>query len=106
MKAVAFLITTLINIGIGVGLFFMLIVSLNGFTGEQADPGLILFVVWILLASIIAGVLAFLSAKYLISKKSFKPWRAALLAIAIFVIVGTAANIVGFIAAVVLTSAM
>ena len=106
MKATAFLFTALINIGIGVGLFFMLIVSLNGFTGEQADLSLISFVVWMLLVSFIAGVLAFFIADYLITKKSFSPSRGALLAIAIFVIVGAAVNIVGFVGAVVLTSAM
>jgi len=106
IKATTFLITALITLGIGMGLFFMLMMSLDGLTGEQADPSLILFIVWVLLASIIAGVLGFLTANYLITKKSFKPGRAALLAIGIFVIVGTVANIVGFIAAVVLTSAM
>jgi hypothetical protein len=46
MKWIAAIITTLINAGIGFLAFFMLILSLNGFTGDEAEPGLILLV-WI-----------------------------------------------------------
>jgi len=106
MKWTTAIITTLANGGIAVMLFFMLILSLNGFSEDEAAPGLILFVVWAVLVSIIAGVLGFLSANYLITKKSFNPWLAALLAIMVFIVVGTAANIAGVIAAVIIASAM
>lgn len=106
MKTTAFLITTLINIAIGAVLFFMLVFSLNGFTEDQATPGLILFIVWALLCSLVAGILSFLSVKFLTEKKSFNRWLAALSAIVIFVIIGATVNFVGMIAAVFLTSAM
>lgn len=100
-----FLITALANIG-GAVLFFMLLISLNGFTGKQAEPGLILFVVWVLLASIVTGVLGFFAANYLIENKSFNRWLAASLTILIFIGVGAAFNFVGLIAAAALTPAM
>jgi len=106
IKATTFLVTALINIGIGAVLFFILIISLNGFTEEQAAPGLILFIVWALLCSLVAGILSFLSVKYLIENKSFNSLLAALSAIAIFIIIGALVNFVGIIAAVILTSAM
>jgi hypothetical protein len=106
IKATIFLITALVNIAIGAALFFMLIISLNGFTGKQAEPGLILFIVWAVIASIMMGVLALLTAIFLIERKSFNPWLTASLAIGIFIIVGAAIDFVGLVAAVVLTSAM
>ena len=96
IKATTFLITVLINAALGAALFFMLIISLNGFTGKQAEPGLILFIVWALLGSIMTGVCSFLSVKYLIEKKSFNQWLAALLAITIFVTVGAAIDFADF----------
>jgi len=106
IKAISFLITALINSGIGAAWFFMLLLTLNGFTGANAEPGLILFVVWAVLTAIVAGVLGFLSAGYLTEKRSFTPALAAFAAIIIFVIVGAASNFIGFLAAVILTSAM
>lgn len=106
MKIISFLTTALLSIIIGAAMFFMLLLSLNGFTGKQAEPGLMLFVVWVLLASLGAGVLSFLSAKYLAEKKSLNRWWAALTAIAGFVIIGVIINAIGFFAAVFLTSAM
>jgi hypothetical protein len=106
IKAITFLITALINTGIGAFLFFMLLLSLNGFSEKQATPGLILFIGWVLLGSIVAGILGFLSANYLIENKSINQWLAALIAIAVFVIVGALINIIGFFAAIFLTSAM
>ena len=105
MVTTAFIITTLANIGIGFVLFFALMLSLNGFTGDQAVPGLILFVVWAALCSLAAGVLSSAGAKYLMEKKSFNPWLAALSAIVFFVVAGAAFNFVGVITAVFLTSA-
>ena len=106
LKAATFLITTLINIGVGAALFFILIISLNGFTEDQSAPGLILFIVWALLCSLAAGIFGFLSAKFLTEKKSYNAWLAALSAIAVFVIIGTIANFFGVIVVVFLTSAM
>ena len=106
MKATTFVITGLANIGIGFVLFFALMLSLNGFAGDEAAPGLILFVVWAALCSLAAAVLSSASAKYLTEKKFFNPWLAAPSAIAFFVVVGVAVNFVGVIAAVFLTSAM
>jgi len=106
IKAITFLVTALVNIGIGAVLFFILIISLNGFTGKQAEPGLVFFTLCILLVSLASGVLSFLSANYLAQSKSFNSWLAALLAITVFVIVGAAVNFVGAVAAVFLASAM
>jgi hypothetical protein len=106
IKATIFLTTTLVNVGIGAALFLMLVISLNGFTEDQAAPGLILFIVWALLCSLTTGILSFLSAKFLTEKKSVNAWLAAASAITVFIITGATVNFVGMIIAVFLTSAM
>ena len=105
MKWTALVLTTLINGGIGAAWFFMLLLSLNGFTGKQAETGFTLFIVWAVLTAILVGVLAFFSAGYFIEKKSLNPAFAAFATTVVFVIVGAAIDFVGFLAAVFLTTA-
>lgn len=106
MKIATFLITALVNVGISIVMFFMLILSLNGFSGKQAEPGLLLFIVWGLLSAIITGILSFLLANYLTTKKALGKIAAAAISIAVFVIVGGIFTVVGFFAAVFLVSAL
>ena len=99
------ILTALITGGIGAAWFFMLLLSLNGFTSKQAESGITLFVVWAVLTAILVGVLAYLTARYFIEKKSLNPAFAAFATTVVFVIVGAAIDFVGFLAAVFLTTA-
>ncbi|HLM59572.1 MAG TPA: hypothetical protein VK308_02095 [Pyrinomonadaceae bacterium] len=105
MKAATLVLTTLIMFGLGAAWFLMLIVVLNGFTEEQAQPGLILFIVWAILTAIVAGVLGFWCAGYLTEKRSFSPALAALASVVFSVIGGAASDFIGFIVAVAITTA-
>ena len=102
MKITTFLITALANIVIGVVMFFMLILSMNGFHEDEATPGLLLFIVWGLLSAIITGILSYLLANYLETKilKSLAAHQVD------FVIVGGVSTMVGFFAAIFLASAL
>ena len=104
MKAITFIATTLITLGIGAAWFFMLLIALNGFTGKQAEPGLILFIVWAILAAIVAGTFGFYGARFMIEKKAQCPVFAAFAATVVFVIVGAAIDFLGFIIAVAITT--
>jgi len=106
IKATTFLITMSVNAAVGAAMFFMLILSLNGFTGKQAEPGLILFFVWVLITSFVVGVLSILSVNYLAGTKPFNQWLAATISVSVCVIGGAAINFVGATAAVLLTLAM
>ena len=106
MKIVIFLVTALGNIGIGVVLFFFLLLALNGYSGKQAELGLILFIIWVLLFSAAAAVCAVLSANFLTAKKSLNWIAAALVSILIFVVIGAILIFVGTIAAIALTVAL
>ncbi|HLM00486.1 MAG TPA: hypothetical protein VK400_05490 [Pyrinomonadaceae bacterium] len=106
MKIATFLITALANAAIGFVLFFVLIMSLNGFSEEQAKPGLLLFIVWGLLSAIITGVSGILLANYLATKKAMNKVGAAAIASAVSVLAGGVSGVVGFFAAIILVSAM
>ncbi|MGI8884959.1 MAG: hypothetical protein ACR2IA_12030 [Pyrinomonadaceae bacterium] len=106
MKAIPFVITGLINIGIGVGLFFFLLLGLNGYSGSQAEPGLIIFIVWVLLVSLFAAVLSVIATGYLMTKQSINFWISSLISVLIFVIVGAAINIVGWFVSLFVTEAL
>ncbi|MDQ3712628.1 MAG: hypothetical protein M3388_10470, partial [Acidobacteriota bacterium] len=95
IKVVIFLVTALGNIGIGIMLFFFLLLSLNGYSEKQAKPGLILFIIWVLLFSAAAAVCAVLSANFLTTKKSLNWLAASLVSILIFVVIGAILNFVG-----------
>jgi len=106
MKVEIFLATALGNIGIGIMLFFILLLSLNGYSGKQAEPGLILFIIWVLLFSAAAAVCAVLSANFLTAKKSLNWIAASLISVLIFVVAGAILNFGGTIVAIVLTEAL
>ena len=106
MKVVIFLVTALGNMGIGIILFFFLLLSLNGYSEKQAEAGLILFIIWVLFFSAAVAVCAVLSASFLTIKKSLNWIAASLVSILIFVVIGAILNFVGTVAAIVLTEAL
>ena len=106
MKIASFLFTALINIGVGIVLFFMLILGLNGFSEQQAMPGLILFFVWVLATALLTGILSIKAAGFFNVKKSLGAFLSALLAVLIFSATGAAMSFVGLFAAVFLVSAL
>ncbi len=106
MKVEIFLATALGNISIGIMLFYILLLSLNGYSGNQAELGLILFIIWVLLFSTAAAVCAYLSATFLITKKSLNWIVASLVSILIFVVIGATLNFVGMVGAIFLTEAL
>jgi hypothetical protein len=106
MQILNVLITALVVIAVGVVAGFFLLLALNGYTGGQADPGLILYVVWVLFFALLTAGLSFLSAKYLIVKKSFSAIAAVAISAPIFIIVGGVAVVVGMFASVFLIEAL
>ena len=102
MQILNVILTALAGIAIGIVVGFFLLLALNGYMGGQADAGLILYVVWVLFFSFLTAGLSFLTAKYLIGKKSFSPIAAVAIAAPIFIIVSGVASIIGMFAAVIL----
>lgn len=106
MKILAFIITALANIGIGVVFLFFLLIALNGYSERQANPGLILFVIWVLLFSLATAALSVLAANWMKRKKSLSLPAAALGSTLIFVLIGGGLNFIGIFAAIILIEAL
>lgn len=106
MRLIPFAITGLINIAVGVVLFFFLLLGLNGYSGKQAEPGLILFIVWILLASLLVAVLSIVMTNFLTAKKSINFWVSSLISVLVFVILGAVINVVGWFTSLFVTEAL
>lgn len=106
MKAIPFLITGLINLGVGIFLFFFLLLGMNGFSEKQAEPGLIFFIVWVLLTSLITAILSVASTSFLTTQKSLNFWFAAFLSAFIFVVAGAVLSVIGWFISLFITSAV
>lgn len=92
-KLIAAILTFLINIAAGVVIFFIMLVAMNGFSGSDAEYGLIAYIVLASLISILMSLGAFFLASRLLAKQ-FSTAGAVLLAIPVFVIVGIVLKIV------------
>ena len=88
MKAVAFILPLLANIAFGAVVLLLLIIMLNGYSERQATPGLIFFIIWILLSSLAAGVLSLFVMTRLVGRWSWGTVKAALTASAAFIVAG------------------
>lgn len=89
MNIASGIITLILLIASAVAWFFFLMLALNGFSERDANPAMIFFVVWAILAAIVLAAGSFFLTKLLIAK-SFN----AILALALSVI---AAIAVGFV---------
>lgn len=92
-KIIAAILTFLINIAAGVVIFFMMLVAMNGYSGSDAEYGLGVYIVLAVLISMLMSVAAFLLSGRLL-KKQFSSVTSALIAIAVFAIIGIVLKIV------------
>lgn len=106
MQILNFLITLTVNLGIAFCVFFFLLLVLNGYSEQQATPGLILYIVLGLFFSLLATVLSVWSSHYLTTKKGMNSVAAVAIACSVFIVVGSAAIVVGAGAAVGLIEAL
>ncbi len=100
------MITGLMNIGVGVVLFFLLLLGMNGYSEQQATPGLITFIIWVLLVSLLTAILSVVTTNFFTTKKSMNFWVAALISIFVFVIIGVVFDIIGLFISIFVTEAL
>ncbi len=86
-------ITLLINIAIGVVVFSILVISMNGFSAESGQAGLITYIVLAVVVTIAMSLSAFLLTGYLI-KREFSGAVAALIAVPVFSVFGAVLKVV------------
>ncbi|MDI1243227.1 MAG: hypothetical protein PSX80_15035 [bacterium] len=86
-KILAFLITLILNIAIGIAVFFFMLIAMNGFSESDANYGLVTFIVLAVLVSSLMALLA-AAAVGLLAKRGFKTVTASLIGIGSFTILG------------------
>lgn len=92
-KIIAAILTFVINIAVGVVIFFMMLVAMNGLSGSDAEYGLITYIVLAALISILMSIGAFLLTHRLL-KKQFTAVPSVMIAIPVFAIAGIVLKIV------------
>ena len=92
-KITAFLITLLLNIAIGIAVFFLMLLAMNGFSESDANYGFVTFIVLAILVSLLMASLA-AAAVHLLTKRGFKTLSASLIGIGSFTILGLVLKVV------------
>ena len=96
-KIVTFLLTLLVNSGIGFFMFGALILGMNGFpSAKSAEPGIILYTVWAIVSTIIVSVLSVIAVYFLDDKKRVNSWLAALISFLAFSVTGGISIVIGW----------
>lgn len=86
-----------------VGWFFFLMLALNGFSERDANPAMIFFIVWCVIAAVVLGAAGFFLTKFLIGK-SFNAILAVILSIIAAVGVGFVVDFGGLIVSTIIAS--
>jgi hypothetical protein len=59
-KILCFIITLIVNLAVGAFLFFAMIVTMNGFSGSDAEAGILIFTAVAAISSFATAVLSFI----------------------------------------------
>ena len=92
-KIAAFLITLMMTAGVGVFIFFMMLIAMNGYSGSDAEWGLIAYVALTVTVIVLVsfGAVLLLSAML---RKQFSPVISFLASVAAFSVLGAVLEIV------------
>jgi hypothetical protein len=87
VKLASFFLTLLINIAVGVVIFFFMLLAMNGFSETDAEYGLAAYIILALLVSLVMSVGAALTVPFLM-KRQFHSAIAVLIIVPAFSIAG------------------
>ena len=106
MKVAAAIANVLVQIAAALFVGFMLLIGLNGYSEQQATPGLLLYIILALASALGVGAASFWTIARLAEKTSLGNFGAAAIAFVIYIIVGVTVLIVTAFAAVILIEAL
>ena len=92
-KIIAFIVTLLLNVAIGVVVFFMMLMGMNGFSESDANYGFVTYIVLAVLVSLVTATLAAVST-HLLMKRAFGSVVASLIGIVCFTVIGGVLKVV------------
>lgn len=88
MNILSAVVTLILMLAVGLGVFFFLLLALNGFAERDANPAMTFYTVWMIFFAIIFAVVSFFFTKFLIAK-SFNAILAVILSIFVATGIGT-----------------
>ena len=106
MRIIVFIVNALVHLCASAVGLFMLILGLNGFSGREAEPGLLFYVVANALAALGLGAAGALAAGRIAAKRSVGGFAAGAIAVAASFVVGMVLLATAFLAAVLLAQYM
>ena len=92
-KIIAFIFTLLLNIVIGVVVFFMMLMGMNGFSESDANYGFVTYIVLAVAVSLVTATLATVTT-HLLMKRAFGAVVASLIGIVCFTMIGGVLKVV------------
>jgi len=92
-KVVAAIVTGVMNITVGVVVFFFMLLAMNGFSESDASYGIVTYIILAVLATILMAVSA-VATVHVLLKRNWRAARAAILAILLFSGVGAGLKVV------------
>jgi hypothetical protein len=106
MRTIVFILTALIQlVAAGVG-FLILLLAMNGYSENQATPGLILYLTLALGSALGLGLASSFLVKHLVERRSFGGYAASTASVIGFSILGGLILVVSFFAAIALAEVM
>jgi hypothetical protein len=96
MSFLAGIISTILSLVTGVILGFFLLIALNGFTGRAGDYALYTYVGWVIIFSLMIGVISFFATGFLI-KQSFNMALSVVLPIIVSIVLSVGGHFLGII---------
>lgn len=103
MKIASVVFTFVLLACFGIGMFFGLILALNGFSERDAGPALIFYIAWLAFFTMVFSAGSFFLTKLLL-KKSYNAILALLISICVNIGAGLIVDFLGLIAGAVLAS--
>lgn len=106
MRIIAFALTALIQLAAAAAGFIVLLVAMNGYSGSDAEPGLILYIALGLGSALALGLASSFAVKRLVERSSWGSLAAAAISIFGSSLLGGAVLVVSFFAAIMLAELM
>jgi hypothetical protein len=102
MRIIVFILTATIQLVAAVAGYFILLLSMNGYSGSDASPGLSLYIALSLGSALGLGLASAFVAKRLVERKGFGGLAASATAVIGFSLLGGLILIISFFAAIIL----
>lgn len=102
MRIIVFILTAVIQLAAAAAGYIILLLSMNGYSGRDAGPGLTLYIVLCLVSALVLGLAAAYVSGLLVERRSFGGLAASATAVLGSLVLGGLVVAASFIAAIVL----